>query len=148
MWNANANDHETGNANDKGNSPSLPTRGEVLHELQYIQYCDQEEQRVNSLAALRRRLAAVQLHLFVGEEGNDGYQRRIRKLVSSAHRHMAKGMLMAALNEVPVDSVDKNVGDFMGLENVEKGEDTHGLAGAGKHYVSVEHSGPLQKSIY
>ncbi len=35
----------------------------------------------------------------------------------------------------------------MGLEDLDKGEDTHGLA-AGKHYVSVERSGPLQKSIY
>ena len=27
-------------------------------------------------------------------------------------------MLTAALNEVPVDSVDKSVGDFMGLEDL------------------------------
>ena len=39
------------------------------------------------------------------------------------------------------------MGYFMGLEDLKKGEDTYGRA-AGKHYVSVERLGPLQKSIY
>ena len=43
--------------------------------------------------------------------------------------------------------MDKSVGYFMGLEDLEKGEDTHGRA-AGKHDPSVERSVPLQKSIY
>jgi len=75
--------------------PSIPSRGDVL--LDYIAYCDREESRITSmgnisigsLAALRRRLVAVPFHLFVGEEGNHPYQRRIRKLVSRAERHSA-----------------------------------------------------------
>jgi len=116
-----------------------PSRGDVL--LQYIQYCDLEEDRVrsmgvnvNSLAALRRRLVAVPFHLFVGEAGNNVYQRRIRKLASRVERYTAKGILIAALNEVPIESIDKSVGEFTHMDM--------------KDYGGIERSGPLQKSIY
>ena len=119
----------------------LPSRGDVL--LAYIDYCDEEEQRVSalgvsigSLAALRRRLAAVPFHLFVGEECNNLYQRRIRKLVSRAERHSAKSMLMSALYEMPAESINKSVGDFTSVEEQKV------------HAQAVERSGPLQKSIY
>ena len=119
----------------------LPSRGDVL--LAYIDYCDEEEHRVSalgvslgSLAALRRRLAAVPFHLFVGEECNNLYQRRIRKLVSRAERHSAKSMLMSALYEMPAESINKSVGDFTSVE------------GQTVHTHAVERSGPLQKSIY
>jgi len=116
-----------------------PSRGDVL--LQYIQYCDLEEDRVrsmgvnvNSLAALRRRLVAVPFHLFVGETGNNVYQRRIRKLASRVERYTAKGILIAALNEVPIESIDKSVGEFTHMDMTD--------------YGGIERSGPLQKSIY
>ena len=121
---------------------SFPSRGDVL--LQYIQYCELEEDRVrsmgvniNSLAALRRRLVAVPFHLFVGEMGDNVYQRRIRKLASRSKRYTAKGMLLAALNEVPVESINKSLGDFITMKDL-------GV----QNYGGVERSGPLQKSIY
>ena len=121
---------------------ALPSRGDVL--LDYIEYCVEEEQRVKamgvniaSLAALRRRLVAVPFHLFVGEEGNDGYQRRIRRLVSRAERpaRTAKSMLMAALFELPPESIQKSVGEFALIEDL-------------KVHSYVERSGPLQKNIH
>jgi len=127
--------------NNDNNDSVLPSRGDVL--LTYIDYCDEEEQRVSalgvslgSLAALRRRLAAVPFHLFVGEECNNLYQRRIRKLVSRAERHTAKSILMAALYEMPAESINKSVGDFT---SVVEDQNVHRY---------VERSGPLQKSIY
>lgn len=120
----------------------LPSRGDVL--LQYIKYCGLEEDRVrsmginiNSLAALRRRLVAVPFHLFVGERGDNVYQRRIRKMVSRAERYTSKGILTAALNEVPVESINKSVGEFTHTKNM-------GV----KDYGGTERSGPLQKSIH
>ena len=119
----------------------LPSRGDVL--LKYIKYCDLEEERVrsmgvniNSLAALRRRLVAVPFHLFVGETGNTVYQRRIRKLASRIERYTAKGILTAALNEVPIESINKSVGEFTHTEDL------------GHYESSIKRSGPLQKSIH
>jgi hypothetical protein len=103
---------------------------------------------IRSLAALRRRLVAVPFHLFVGEDGNDAYQRRIRKMASRAERHTARGMLMAALSGVPADSVDKSVGDYFRMEGSLGGLEKDGAGGGRKHHVFVERSGPLQKSIY
>jgi len=128
--------------NEESRGSSLPSRGDVL--LQFIQYCEQEEDRVksmgvniNSLAALRRRLVAVPFHLFVGERGDNVYQRRIRKLASRAERYTAKAMLLAAFNEVPDESINRSVGDFTNIEKL------------GVHnYGGVERSGPLQKSIH
>ena len=62
-----------------------------------------------SLAALRRRLVAVPFNVFVEKEGNDGYQSRIRRLVSRAERpgRTAKSMLTEeALLELPSESID------------------------------------------
>ena len=121
----------------------LPSRGDVL--LQYIQYCSLEEDRVrsmginiNSLAALRRRLVAVPFHLFVGERGDNVYQRRIRKMASRAERYTSKGILTAALNEVPVESINKSVGEFTCTKNL----------GVKDYGGMVQRSGPLQKSIH
>ena len=120
----------------------LPSRGDAL--LQYIKYCSLEEDRVrsmginiNSLAALRRRLVAVPFHLFVGERGDNVYQRRIRKMASRAERYTSKGILTAALNEVPVESINKSVGEF-----------THTKDLGVKDYGGTVRSGPLQKSIH
>ena len=126
--------------NGGSNNIILPSRGEVL--LKYIEYCDLEEERVrsmgvniNSLAALRRRLVAVPFHLFVGETGNTAYQRRIRKLASRIERYTAKGILMAALNEVPIESINKSVGEFNTANDL-------------GDYGIMKRSGPLQKSIH
>eukprot|EP00587_Corethron_hystrix_P005116 CAMPEP_0113299080 /NCGR_PEP_ID=MMETSP0010_2-20120614/1258_1 /TAXON_ID=216773 ORGANISM="Corethron hystrix, Strain 308" /NCGR_SAMPLE_ID=MMETSP0010_2 /ASSEMBLY_ACC=CAM_ASM_000155 /LENGTH=479 /DNA_ID=CAMNT_0000152243 /DNA_START=445 /DNA_END=1884 /DNA_ORIENTATION=+ /assembly_acc=CAM_ASM_000155 len=125
---------------DSGSVNYLPWRGDIL--LDYIDYCDEEEQRVKalgvsipSLAALRRKLVAVPFHLFVGEECNDVYQRRIRKLINRAGRHTAKSILMAALLELPPDPINKSVGEFTNIEDL-------------KVQTYVERSGPLQKNIY
>jgi hypothetical protein len=69
--------------------------------------------------------------------GDNVYQRRIRKLASRSKRYTAKGMLLAALNEVPVESINKSLGDFITMEDL-------GV----QNYGGVERSGPLQKSIY
>jgi len=124
---------------DRGAPPALPSRGDVLRE--YVAYCAEEERRVavfatpRALMALRRRLVAVPFHLFVGEEGNDRYQRRIRKLVARAHRHSAAAVLGAARREVPDASLARSVGEYT-------------PAGELPVFRFVERSGPLQKSIY
>jgi tRNA-dihydrouridine synthase len=91
-----------------------PTRGEVLAT--FADYCAMEEERLRALGrpgsfmeALRRRLVAVPFTLFVGEEGNNVFQRRIRKLISRPDRHTARSILLAAMAEMPVESLNRPV---------------------------------------
>lgn len=128
------------NKKDPAFSASRPSRGEVLRD--YISYCEREEQRViglgansNSMDALRRRLVAVPFNLFSGEDGNDRYQRRIRKLVSRVGRHTASSILNAGLSEVPLDSLNKCV-------------DLHTPHDEIQVYDFTRRSGPLQRSIW
>ena len=71
------------------------TRRKVL--LNYIEYCQEEESRLEhigenhqlgkqfgSIAWHRRRLVAPIFHLFMGEEGNEAYQRCLRKRIARA----------------------------------------------------------------
>ena len=74
-------------------------------------------------------------HLFVGETGNTAYQRRIRKLASRIERYTAKGILTAALNEVPIESINRSVGEFNTANDL-------------GDYGIMKRSGPLQKSIH
>jgi len=128
-----------------------PTREAVL--LDYIQYCQREESAFvtknvvvggkspesiqGSLAALRRRLVAVPFQLFAGEEGNEAYQRRIRKLVARAERHSGAGMLEAALSEVPAESYTKPVDEY-----------STDVCDLPVFQASYQRSGPLQRTIF
>ena len=119
---------------------NVPTREDVL--LDYIQYCQREEDAsgINypdlSMAAVRRKLVAVPFHLFVGEAGNEGYQRRIRKLLSRADRYTSAGILTAALAEVPAESLIKPLNQFSTtLEDIPV------------YTSSFKRSGPLQRMI-
>jgi len=95
-----------------------PTRGQVLQE--YIQYCDEEEDRLLSMGAskgtmgvLRRRLIAVPFHLFMGEEGSDAFQRRLKKLKVKTDSVKASSILSGAALFVPSTTLDKCVDDFV-----------------------------------
>jgi tRNA-dihydrouridine synthase len=100
-----------------------PTRGEVLHN--FIAYCDREEEHLSSLDAspesidiLRRRLVAVPFHLFVGENGNDVFQRRVKKLTSRSMLIKASSILSGASLFLPAESLDKCVDDHVPWENI------------------------------
>lgn len=123
-----------------GNVSQPKTREQVLKA--YIEYCEKEEERFQmiggapgGLESARRKLTGVPFHLFVGEDGSDAYQRRLRKLASRAQRHSAHSMLTAALAEVPESSRTKLVTDFTPHDSLEK-------------YEFVKRSGPLQRSVY
>lgn len=116
----------------------VPTRGKVLED--FADYCEQEESRLlllgrppSFMEALRRRLVAVPFALFAGEEGNDVFQRRIRKLISRPGRHSSRNVLLAALAEVPPTALHRSVSEYS-LEIESYSEYTH-------------RSGPLQRSI-
>jgi tRNA-dihydrouridine synthase A len=118
---------------------NTPSRETALQK--YIAYCQGEEERKNlmgmkneSIENFRRKLVAAPFHLFVGEEGSDAYQRRLRKLVSRAHRYPASSMLIAALAEVPLSTRSKPVTEYVPLQDVQK-------------YDFAMRSGPLQRSI-
>jgi tRNA-dihydrouridine synthase A len=117
-----------------------PSRGEVL--IDYIAYCDEEEERAlilgalpTSMGSLRRRLVAVVFNLFSGEDGNDTFQRRIRKMAGRAERHTARSILTAALFEVPDESANKAVDEHASMDEI-------------KVYDFTRRSGPLQRSIF
>lgn len=105
-----------------------PSRGQVLND--YIQYCIDEEDRLVNMGAsvqamhdLRRRLIAVPFHLFMGEEGNDAFQRRLKKLKSKTDKMKASSILSGAMSFVPSSTLDKCVDDFVPLEDISKYEE-------------------------
>ena len=109
----------------------------------YIDYCQEEEERMKRLgydsAALlkaRRKLVGAPFHLFVGEEGNNAYQRRLTKLAGRAQRYSSHGMLIAALADVPLHVQEKPACDFVPYHELPK------------YAFAAKRSGPLQKSIY
>jgi tRNA-dihydrouridine synthase len=100
-----------------------PTRGEVLRN--YIAYCDREEDRMDSLGAspdasegLRRRLVAVPFHLFMGEDGNDSFQRQVKKLAFKTGLMKASSILAGAASFVPGETLDKCVDDHVPWEDI------------------------------
>jgi tRNA-dihydrouridine synthase A len=100
-----------------------PTRVEVLHD--FMAYCDQEEERMTSLGAcpesidiLRRRLVAVPFRLFVGENGNDAFQRRVKKLMSRTMLIKASSILLGASMFLPAHTLDKCVDEHVPWENI------------------------------
>jgi tRNA-dihydrouridine synthase A len=126
----------------QGSKTPPPSRETVLQN--YIAYCKGEEERkksmvlkTESMEIFRRKLVGAPFHLFVGEQGGDAYQRRIRKLVSRAHVHStsASSILTIALAEVPLSSRMKPVNDHIPLKDVKK-------------YDFTIRSGPLQRDIH
>lgn len=104
-----------------------PSRGEVLRD--FIRYCDTEEDRLMSMGVaagtievLRRRLIAVPFHLFVGEDGNDDFQRRIKKLKNKTDKMKASSILSGAASFVPLSTLKKCVDDFVSWDHVAKYE--------------------------
>jgi tRNA-dihydrouridine synthase A len=96
---------------------NLPTRQQVLET--FAEYCAQEEDRLKSLGrsqsfieAIRRRLVAVPFTLFAGEVGNNAFQRRVRKLISRPDRHSARSILLAAMTEVPIETLQRSVSEY------------------------------------
>ena len=99
------------------------TRGSVLQE--YMLYCDKEEEKMQGfqvsptfLEELRKRLVAVPFHLFVGEEGSDDFQRRLKKLREKSRMMKASSILAGAASFVPGTTLDKPVDDFVSWEDI------------------------------
>jgi tRNA-dihydrouridine synthase A len=97
--------------------PNLATRQQVLET--FADYCALEEERLKSLGrsqafieALRRRMVAVPFTLFAGEVGNNSFQRRVRKLISRPDRHSARSILLAAMMEVPTETLQNPVSEY------------------------------------
>ena len=124
-----------------GSKRTAPTRGQVLED--YIAYCDAEETLIESygaspsqLESLRIRLVAVPFHLFTGEDGNDEFQRRLKKLkdtkIGNINQNQKKknkknqiqmkaaSILRAAASFVPKETLNKPVDDFVPWRDVAK----------------------------
>ena len=104
-----------------------PSRGEVLND--FIRYCDIEEERLmdmgvsaSTIEVLRRRLIAVPFHLFAGEEGNDDFQRRLKKLKSKTDKVKASSILSGAASFVPLSTLERCVDDFVPWDDISKYE--------------------------
>jgi len=114
---------EEGDSDGNSHRHRRPTRGEVLQD--YIDYCNREEERVRALGAsqqsikvLRSRLVAVPFHLFMGEDGNDAFQRRMRKLTTKTVSLSASSILAGSALFVPAETLNKCVDDFVPLEDI------------------------------
>ena len=137
-----------------GQDVSFRTRRSVLSN--YIEYCQQQERRLQEVLVVknagglqrgttreeeeslkwhRRRLVSPIFHLFVGEDGNEPYQRRLRKLVERADRHSAHSMAAAAMAEVPTEVLDKPLHDHTPWKKIPA-------------YDFVKRSGAMQRTIY
>jgi len=120
---------------------SLPqwTREDVIQS--HIQYCIREEERCKHQSdyhreLLRRRLVAVPFSLFAGEDGNNAYQRTVRKLGKRLKgRHMASSVLLGALTHVPMEVREKPITEFASLDSIES------------YSEYTQRSGTLQRAI-
>ena len=151
-----------------GHSAPSPqkTRQEILEE--YIDYCQHEEERLlelhkrtmnsqshynnmigdedtnnpNRLAleTTRRKLVSVPFHLFVGEDGNTSYQRRIERLLVRIQKNPGSmtsyQILLAALAEVPAETRSKSITDHVPQHQIPTYE------------MATKRSGPLQRRIH
>jgi len=114
------------------------TREDVI--LAHIQYCIEEEERckdqTNSFRdGLRKKLVAVPFSLFAGEDGNNAYQRTIRKLGNRPGRHTAETVLQGALTHVSSEIRAKPITEFMPLESIQT------------YSQYNQRCGPLQRAI-
>jgi tRNA-dihydrouridine synthase len=133
--------------------PSATTRNQVLQA--YMAYCQREEARIHAAAlshtlpfgleAARQRMVGAAFHMFVGEDGNAAYQRRLRQLVSRAHRHSVPSMVQAALLEAPESSRDKQLTDHVPLQEIRANQESS----RNQHSeLATKRSGRFQTSIY
>ncbi|CAJ1943585.1 unnamed protein product [Cylindrotheca closterium] len=118
------------------------TRFEILQT--YMEYCQEQEDRLKTIFPsttptqwkhIRKQLVAVPFHLFMGEEGNNAYQRRLRKLSGRGERYSAKGMLDAAAREVPSETLEKSVEEHTPWADIEK-------------FDFTKRSGSMHRTIY
>ncbi|KAL3939039.1 MAG: hypothetical protein SGBAC_006165 [Bacillariaceae sp.] len=125
-----------------GASNRPKTRLEVLESC--MEYCQVQEDLLATTfpsttpgqwKSIRKQLVAVPFHLFMGEEGNNAYQRRLRKLSGRGERYSAKGMLDAARREVPSEILEKSVEEHAPWTDIDKFEFT-------------KRSGSMQRTIY
>jgi tRNA-dihydrouridine synthase len=139
LWNKDDDDHST-------KKKKKNTRQQALEK--YIEYCEVQEERITMMLRgmpsassraewmnHRKKLIAAPFHLFMGEDGNSAYQRRLRKLLSRAERHPAPSMLKAAMSEVPTLTLNKPVDDHVPWEQIET-------------YEFTKRSGAMQRTIY
>jgi tRNA-dihydrouridine synthase len=119
-----------------------PSRQQVLQT--YIEYCEEQETQMRAafpgrsngeVQDFRRKLIAVPFHLFMGEDGNNAYQRRLRKLSSRGHRHSAASMLVAAMRELPTETLEKSVEEYTPWDDIEK-------------FDFTKRAGAMQRTIY
>lgn len=114
------------------------TREDVIQA--HIHYCIQEEERCKDQSiffreGLRKKLVAVPFSLFAGEDGNNAYQRTIRKLGNRMGRHTADTILQGALTHVSADVRSKSITEFMPLDSIQS------------YSQYNQRSGPLQRAI-
>jgi len=114
------------------------TREDVI--LAHIQYCKEEEERCKDQSdkfrtALRKKLVAVPFSLFAGEDGNNAYQRTIRKLGNKPGRHIASTILQGALAHVPLEVRAKPITEFSSLDSIQT------------YSEYIQRSGPLQRAV-
>jgi tRNA-dihydrouridine synthase len=119
-----------------------PSRQQVVQT--YIEYCEEQEAQMRAafpgrsdgeVQDFRRKLIAVPFHLFMGEDGNNAYQRRLRKLSSRGHRHSAASMLGAAMRELPTETLEKSVEEYTPWDDIEK-------------FDFTKRAGSMQRTIY
>jgi tRNA-dihydrouridine synthase A len=120
------------------NPVEKPSKRQVL--LNYITYCQEQEARYpvsskDKLKEFRKKLVAAPFHLFMGEDGNNRYQRRLRKLAGRGDRYTAASMLLAAMNEVPSSTLERCVDDHVPWDDIEK-------------FDFTKRSGALQRTIH
>ena len=123
---------------------NIPTRGQVIQD--YINYCKKQEEgefykNHKNREELAKKLVAVPFSLFVGKEGNDAYQRTIRKLVQKKISTMStEGILQAALQHIPDDVLFNQLVTDTTTTNTENKND--------KYSLGTKRSGPLQRMIW
>jgi tRNA-dihydrouridine synthase len=119
-----------------------PSRQQVLQT--YMEYCEEQEAQMSvafpdrsngQVEDFRRKLIASPFHLFMGEDGNNAYQRRLRKLSSRGHRHSAASMLMAAMRELPTETLEKSVEEYTSWGDIET-------------FDFTKRAGAMQRTIY
>jgi hypothetical protein len=133
------------------------TRRDILE--QYIHYCAAQEEefsetqrletsknaRDEGVCGLRRALVAPAFHLMVGEDGNAGYQRLLKRLVGRPQRHSSAQMLQAAMAQVPSATLDKALEDHVAWNYVrQEFRKKHGEAASNV----TKRSGALQRVIH
>mmetsp|Transcript_28009 Transcript_28009/g.31454 ORF Transcript_28009/g.31454 Transcript_28009/m.31454 type:complete len:114 (-) Transcript_28009:132-473(-) len=109
-------------------------------------YCISSRQ----IESLRRRLIAVPYHLFVGEQGNDEYQRCISRLrnklkantksntSSSSSSMKSSSILLGAMSFVPQETLHKRITDYVKWEEIPKYD----------HLGGLKRGSALQRVIY